>query len=342
LLHTPVDNARTNVLRIPRIQDTRDNFELQNTRAARGLERLAEGGITTGANGHTNNHAVGDLLDTTQVELSGAHDSLAESVESPPVTPPSLPPGDLKVNADGSITTPGGYTIMNDGGHQWRIKDPSGLETKIFGDPHVDEGNDGTVDWHFNQDGTFILPDGTKIFCDTDKVSEGITTSSTLKIQYQDQLGTMDVANGGAGTVEKTGGLAYDSANKDGQIFVMGQDHKFYDGETLGKLYDAGGDFAADVAADKLGGISKEALISLNGSLAEMGLKLKNEHPLAPGGTTPTAMIQTWPRSSHSGTTRSSSMIPMGRSRQPPRRAAGSMLRTSLVRPTRPTRVSTA
>jgi hypothetical protein len=97
----------------------------------------------------------------------------------------------------------------------------------------------------------------------------------------------MDVANGGAGTVEKTGGLAYDSANKDGQIFVMGQDHKFYDGETLGKLYDAGGDFAADVAADKLGGISKEALISLNGSLAEMGLKLKNEHPLAPGGDDP-------------------------------------------------------
>jgi len=148
----------------------------------------------------------------------------------------------------------------------------------------VDEGNDGTVDWHFNKDGSFILPDGTKIFCDTDKVADGITTSSTLKIQYQDQLGTMDVANGGAGTVEKTGGLAYDSANKDGEIYVMGKDGKFYDGETLGKLYDAGGDFARDVDANKMGNISQNALISLNGSLKEMGLELKNKDPLGPVG----------------------------------------------------------
>ena len=62
------------------------------------------------------------------------------------------------------------------------------------------------------------MPDGTQIFCDTDKVSDGVTTSWTLSIQYKDQLGTMDVANGGAGIVAHTGGLAFDSANNDGEL----------------------------------------------------------------------------------------------------------------------------
>jgi len=277
-----------NVLRIGQ-QQLQDQFQVRGATRARGLEREADGGITTGGVDGNNasgrgSESVNDLSDSTRVELSGAKDSLAQSVESNPPKPPSLPPGDLKTNPDGSITTPGGYTIMNDGGHQWRIKDPTGIETKIFGDPHVDEGNDGTVDWHFNKDGTFILPDGTKIFCDTDKVAEGITASSTLKIQYQDQLGTMDVANGGAGTVEKTGGLAFDSANKDGELYVMGTDGKFYDGETLGKLYDAGGDFARDVDGQKVGHISQNALISLQGGLVEEGLTLKAKDPVGPVG----------------------------------------------------------
>lgn len=285
LLRAPLVEQTQDVRRITRSPDA---FETRDTIArGRGLQRIGDDGVGTVGTGGTvnrptgngNSDVVGDLVDTTRVELGGAHDVLTQEVQSPDPSPPSLPPGTLTANADGSITTPGGFTIFNDGGSQWRIKDPSGLETKIFGDPHVDEGNDGSVDWHFNVDGTFILPDGTKIFCDTDPAAEGITVSSKLAIQYGDSLGQMDVRAGGPGTVGE-GGLAFDSANPDGQMYVMGTDGKFYDGETLGKLYDAGGDFARDVDGNTMGHISEEALISLNAGLKEQGLELKNENPL--------------------------------------------------------------
>ncbi len=279
VLRAPLENVNAN-RNILRAEQMRDQFELRDVRE-RGVERLADQGIATGANTNGNANAIGDLVDTTQVELSGAQDVLSQGVESPPPSPPSLPPGSLTANSDGSITTPGGYTIYNDGNYQWRIKDPSGLETRIFGDPHVDENNDGSIDWHFDQDGTFVLPDGTKIFCDTFEQQKGITLSETLKIQYGDSLGTMDVKNGGAGTVGD-GGLAYDSANGEGQIYVMGNDGKWYDGETLGKLYDAGGDFARDVDAANLGKISELALVTLQKSLTEAGLELKNDNPVGP------------------------------------------------------------
>ncbi len=280
VLRAPLDNVNAN-RNIMRVEQMRDQFELRNVRE-RGLERLADGGIAT-QNNSGNGNAVGDLVDTTQVELTGARDVLSSGIESPEPSPPSLPPGTLTANSDGSITTPGGYTIYNDGNYQWRVKSPSGIESRIYGDPHVDEDNDGDADWHFNQDGTFVLPDGAKIFVDTTEVGVGITVSDNLKIQYGDSLGSMDVKNGGPGTVGD-GGLAYDSANGEGQIFVMGNDFKWYDGETLGKLYDAGGDFARDVDAANVGQISANALIALNASLKEEGLELTAENPVGPAG----------------------------------------------------------
>lgn len=181
-----------------------------------------------------------------------------------------LPAGKLTANADGSITTPGGYTVKNDGGYQWRVIEPSGKEHRIWGDPHVDENNDGKDDWHFNQDSSFILPDGTKIFCDTDKVSEyggeDVTLSTALYIQYQDSLGTMDVVNGGAGKVGG-GGYVYDAAAKDGDVFVLSDDSTFLDAKTLGDLYDAGGDFKADIDTSTKGTISANAAIAVAASL---------------------------------------------------------------------------
>ncbi len=288
----PLEHANLN-RNILRADDLRDRFETWNIRD-RELQRGVGGTGTTGVNnGHgTGNNGTGDLIDTARVELEGAGTVLTSRIESPPPSPPSLPPGELKVNEDGSITTPGGYTIYNDGNYQWRVKSPSGIESRIYGDPHVDEDNDGHADWHFNQDGTFVLPDGTKIFCDTTEAGAGITVSDNLKIQYGDSLGSMDVKNGGAGTVTD-GGLAYDSSHGEGQIFVMGNDFKWYDGETLGKLYDAGGDFARDVDGNTVGVISENALITLNKSLGEEGLALKAANPTGGlegvGGRAPTA-----------------------------------------------------
>ncbi len=190
------------------------------------------------------------------------------SSQSSGLTSSSLPPGELKTNADGSITTPGGYTVLNDGNHTWRIKAPNGQEHRIWGDPHVDENNDGKDDWHFNRDASFILPDGTKIFCDTSKVGQhggaDVTLSDQLRIQYGTSLGSMDVRNGGPGTV--TTDAAYDRRNGDGQLFVLADGGHFVDGASLGDLYDKGGDFVADVDVTSKGTISDLARITLASS----------------------------------------------------------------------------
>ncbi len=183
--------------------------------------------------------------------------------------PRNLPDGRLAKNSDGSITTPGGFTVLNDGGHNWRIREPSGREHRIWGDPHVDENNDGHDDWHFNRDASFILPDGTKIFCNTSKVGEyggaAVTLSDQLFIQYGASLGTMDVRNGGPGTVGE-GGREYDQRNADGQLFVLANDGRFVAGINLGDLYDKGGDFVADITLASRGTISDEARITLGRS----------------------------------------------------------------------------
>jgi hypothetical protein len=71
------------------------------------------------------------------------------------------------VTADGSTI----LTDVNVGGHETRIHDNTGkMITKIWGDPHV--GDDKNVaagwDWHFGNDSTFILQDGTEIMFNTE------------------------------------------------------------------------------------------------------------------------------------------------------------------------------
>lgn len=73
-----------------------------------------------------------------------------------------------------TFTTKGGYHIVtdtNNGGHQTKIFGADGkMLTHVSGDPHVNEG-DSTKntgwDWHFGDDSTFILDDGTEILFNT-------------------------------------------------------------------------------------------------------------------------------------------------------------------------------
>lgn len=73
----------------------------------------------------------------------------------------------LTQNEDGSVTTAGGYRIDATGkSSEWKIYGPDGDQlTRVWGDPHVDE-SDGTR-WDFTKDSDFVLPDGTRIFADT-------------------------------------------------------------------------------------------------------------------------------------------------------------------------------
>lgn len=82
-----------------------------------------------------------------------------------------------EINEQGNavFTTSGGYQVetdVNQGGHQTWIRNPAG-ETiaHIHGDPHVDLNADGTDDFHFGDNSSFVLGDGTEIFLNTENVA---------------------------------------------------------------------------------------------------------------------------------------------------------------------------
>jgi hypothetical protein len=72
---------------------------------------------------------------------------------------------------EGTVTTAGGYRIVAEGNTNWSVYAPGQNHgdtphTRVWGDPHVTE-KDGTR-WDFTKDSDFVLPDGTRIFADTD------------------------------------------------------------------------------------------------------------------------------------------------------------------------------
>ena len=89
----------------------------------------------------------------------------------------------------GTVRTAGGYHVVPEGrSSAWRIYGPDQkhgekANTRIWGDPHVDE-KDGTR-WDFTKNSDFLLPDGTRINCQTTSetgksVSKGLTISNGM------------------------------------------------------------------------------------------------------------------------------------------------------------------
>lgn len=146
-----------------------------------------------------------------------------------PVAPPSLedsahPTGSLK--ADGSvITTPGGYKIEMVGQYNWKITGPDGKTTRIEGDPHVYESDNGK--WDFKRSSTFVLGDGTRINVTTvPGGAEGMTVTGSLEIiSGNDRVVVSDIdkGKGKIGTVTQDG---YQHVNNFGgrDVFVMGKE----------------------------------------------------------------------------------------------------------------------
>ncbi len=131
------------------------------------------------------------------------------------------PSGGLKSDAaSGTVTTPGGYQIKQDGQYNWSITSPDGKTTKIEGDPHVTDG-DGTK-FDFKKDSTFMLGDGTRINVKTKDYGNGMTVTSGLDIMNgNDRVSVtgIDTGKGQAGEVKKDGFQhANDFAGKD--VFV--------------------------------------------------------------------------------------------------------------------------
>ncbi len=123
-------------------------------------------------------------------------------------------------------TTPGGFKIAAEGKDMaWTITTPEGKKTRIWGDPHVHEGDGGK--WDFKKDMSFVLPDGTKI---------GVKTVPWGKNGEATVTGSIDIMNGNQratiGNIDKNKDLsdtgiqndrwALDARTPDGDYAVMG------------------------------------------------------------------------------------------------------------------------
>lgn len=135
------------------------------------------------------------------------------------------PEGSLKTDSNGVVTTPGGYKIEATKQHEWVITGPDGKTTRIWGDPHVAEGDGGT--WDFKRNSTFVLGDGTKINVTTKPWGNGgMTVTGGLEIisgNDRVQISDIDKGKGVVGGVTQDG---YAHANSFGgnDVFVMGKE----------------------------------------------------------------------------------------------------------------------
>lgn len=134
------------------------------------------------------------------------------------------PQGSLR-NEGGKITTPGGYTIETTKQHEWIITGPDGKTTRIWGDPHVAEGDGGK--WDFKRDSTFVLGDGTRINVKTAPWGDGkMTVTSGLEIiSGNDRVNITDIDKGKGVTGAITqDGFAHANCFGNNDVFVMGRE----------------------------------------------------------------------------------------------------------------------
>jgi len=124
-----------------------------------------------------------------------------------------------------TINLDNGYSINIEGDRQaWTITGPDGNETRIWGDPHVDENNDGSIDWDFKEDVSFVLGDGTTITVGTKDIGARNTVTDSLTITKGNQaIEVSGIANNSPSIGDVSlQGIELDAATNDGQIFYMG------------------------------------------------------------------------------------------------------------------------
>lgn len=147
-------------------------------------------------------------------------------VSAPTVSDSYHPAGSLKTEGN-TVITPGGYKIEMIGQYEWKITGPDGKWTRIWGDPHVDEGDrDGTADWDFKRNSIFMLPDGTQINVTTvPGGAPGMTVTGQLEIiNGVDRVVVTDIDKGVGkiGTITQDGHLYRDRFK--GDIIRMGRE----------------------------------------------------------------------------------------------------------------------
>jgi hypothetical protein len=127
----------------------------------------------------------------------------------------------LKVDKkDGKITTPGGYTIEQLGQFEWKITGPDKKETRIWGDPHVEESDGGK--WDFKKNTEFVLGDGTRIDVTCKPYGNGATVTGQLDVVFGDSHVRVTDIDKGKG---KVGDVTMDGNEALFQFGLQGVDH---------------------------------------------------------------------------------------------------------------------
>jgi hypothetical protein len=180
------------------------------------------------------------------------------SCQCAPVQPPRPqdgchPSGSLQKDDKGVITTPGGYKIEQCGQFEWKITDKCGKTTRVWGDPHVDEGDGGK--WDFKRDSTFVLGDGTRINVSTAPWGNMTVTKQLEIISGNDRVMVtgIDKGKGNVGAITKDGFANVNSFGKN-DVFVMGKeadDWSFQGKEIIGSN-DGGNSFKLGNALEPL------------------------------------------------------------------------------------------
>lgn len=150
--------------------------------------------------------------------------SLGGTVPFPPTTENGTHPlGGLTAEGN-TVTTAGGYEIEMLSKFEWKITGPDGNHTRIWGDPHVDEGDGGK--WDFKRNSTFVLGDGTQIHCTTVPWgNKGMTVTGSLEIVSGNErvmVTDIDQGRGKVGDVTQDGYSRASHMFDD--VFVMGQE----------------------------------------------------------------------------------------------------------------------
>lgn len=157
--------------------------------------------------------------------LADVFDLVVNGCPTPPApVDASHPSGSLKTDANGVITTPGGYKIEQLKQFDWKITGPDGKETKIWGDPHVAESDGGK--WDFKRDSTFVLGDGTRINVTTKPWGNNMTVTGGLEVisgNDRVQVTDIDKGKGKVGQVTQDG-FAHANSFGGKDVFVMGKE----------------------------------------------------------------------------------------------------------------------
>jgi len=164
------------------------------------------------------------LLESVGNLLTGGQQIAPGGCVPPSPSDSCHPQGSLQTDGN-VVTTPGGYKIEATGQFEWKITGPDGKSTRVWGDPHVAEGDGGT--WDFKRNSTFVLGDGTRINVTTAPWKDGkMTVTSGLEIisgNDRVQISDIDKGKGKIGEVTADG-YAHANSFAGNDVFVMGKE----------------------------------------------------------------------------------------------------------------------